>query len=408
MAKGAAQVPGGKKIHAAGLTRPHRVTVAPNIVRPIYDFSVGRERRLDPHRHSRTERRPGELVVPHPLKLDGRACDGTGHQSRVQGHVVGTVVAVASGSGHVNDIDLSVRHSQHFGQISPQGKRALRVGPHRHATVLQPCDRARGADRCVRQVRAGILGTNSLDLVWYRLGLTGGTYDDRLRAKLLQLAAQIGNIGKWDRVVAPARCRRQGIARGDRLLLALCGNRKKIAVPNDRDHAGKRSNRGFVERDQFRSVARRTDNSRKDHPRQPHILHVGRRTGQLSGQVDPIDRLADDGIVARLLRRCGGCDVSLQQIGICVRDFPEGRALPVRRGDDAVLDLQIFRADAEPPRRRRKKNAARFARLPLGWRFHFARPIDYRRCTARPVPVRCRRETMRIFSNPTSSSSAAI
>src|SRR5258708_19296194 len=94
-------------------------------------------------------------------------------------------------------------------------------------------------------------------------------------------------------------------------------------------------------------------------PRKPHILYVGRRSGQLSGQVDPIDRFADDGIVARLLRRSFACDVSLQQVGICACDFPESRTLPVRRSDNAGLGLQIFWADAEPPCSRRKKNAAR-------------------------------------------------
>jgi hypothetical protein len=34
------EIPGGEKIYAAGLTRPHRVTVAPDIVRPIRDRSV--------------------------------------------------------------------------------------------------------------------------------------------------------------------------------------------------------------------------------------------------------------------------------------------------------------------------------------------------------------------------------
>ena len=141
-----AQIPRGEKVHAAGLTRPHRMTVAPDIVRPVYDPSVGGERRFDPRRHSGAERCPGELVISHPLKLDGRACDGAGHQSRIQGHVVRAVVAVASCSGGVNDIDLTIIHSQHLGQISSQGKRALCVGPNRHAAVFQPRDRTGGAD----------------------------------------------------------------------------------------------------------------------------------------------------------------------------------------------------------------------------------------------------------------------
>jgi hypothetical protein len=73
-----------------------------------------------------------------------------------------------------------------------------------------------------------------------------------------------------------------------------------------------------------------------------------------------MDRLADDGIVAGPLRRCGGCDVSFQQAGISTCDFPERGALAVRSSDDAGLGLQIFGTDAEPPRRRRNKNAARF------------------------------------------------
>ena len=84
------------------------------------------------------------------------------------------------------------------------------------------------------QVRAGVLPANSLDLVWHRLGLTGGTHDDGLGPKLLQLSVQIGAIGKRHRVAAPARCRRQSIAGGDGLLFPFCGDREKIAVANDR------------------------------------------------------------------------------------------------------------------------------------------------------------------------------
>src|SRR5258706_7373257 len=105
--EGRAQGPSSEKIHAAGLTRPHRMAVAPKIVRPIYDLSVGCERPLDPHSHPWAERLPGELIIPHPLKLDGGAGDGAGHQRRVQGHVVRTVVAVAPRSRGMDDIDLT-------------------------------------------------------------------------------------------------------------------------------------------------------------------------------------------------------------------------------------------------------------------------------------------------------------
>jgi len=92
-------------------------------LRPITIFRRT-ARRLAPHRHCRTESGPGELVVPHPLKIDGRDCTRAATRAAPR-----TVVATRDGrsirSRHVNEIDIMHSDYQHFGQISTQGKRAL-------------------------------------------------------------------------------------------------------------------------------------------------------------------------------------------------------------------------------------------------------------------------------------------
>ena len=175
----------------------------------------------------------------------------------------------------------------------------------------------------------------------------------------LQLGVQPRHVGKLDRVVAPMRARGERVARGNRLLLAPGSNCKEIAIADDRDHPGKRAHGRLIECEKSCAVARRTNHPRKDHSRKPHVLDIGRRSRQLAGQIDTVDRLADDGIVTRLLRRRGECDISLQQAGTLFRELPKGRAPAVGRNDRATLDLQLFRADAKPTRRRGEKNAAR-------------------------------------------------
>src|SRR5260221_1328393 len=155
------------------------------------------------------------------------------------------------------------------------------------------------------------------------------------------------------------RARDERVAPGDRLLLAPGSNGKEIAIADDRDHPGKRANGRLVECKKSCAVARRTNHPRKDHSGQPHVLDVGRRSRQLAGQIDAVDRLADDRIVARLLRRRGECDISLQQAGTLFRELPKGRAPTIGRNDRATPDLQLFRADAKPTRRRGEKNATR-------------------------------------------------
>ena len=40
----------------------------------------------------------------------------------------------------IESSDLFGLHAQDFRQVAPEGKRALRVRPYGHVTVLQPCD----------------------------------------------------------------------------------------------------------------------------------------------------------------------------------------------------------------------------------------------------------------------------
>ena len=66
------QVPKRQKVHTAGLAGSHGVAVAPHIVGPIDNPAL---RRGPPQgaSPSRAYRRPGELVIAHPLQLDGPA-----------------------------------------------------------------------------------------------------------------------------------------------------------------------------------------------------------------------------------------------------------------------------------------------------------------------------------------------
>jgi len=198
----------------------------------------------------------------------------------------------------------------------------------------------------MRQVGAGIFGADPFGLVRHRHRLTGAAHDDGFRAQLLQLGVQTGHVGKLDRVVAPMRASGEHIASANRLLLSPSSNCKEIAVADDRDHPGKRAHGRLVECKKSGAVARRTNHPRKDHSRQPHVLDVGRRSRQLARQIDAVDRLADDGIVGRLLRRRGECDITLQQAGTLFRELPKGRASAIGSNDRAIPDLQLFRADA--------------------------------------------------------------
>jgi hypothetical protein len=79
------------------------VAVAPELVLPGHDAAGGVELRLQIERHGRAVGLPRELILAHPLQLHRPAVRGTREQRRVEGRVVGAVVAVAArafGMGH--------------------------------------------------------------------------------------------------------------------------------------------------------------------------------------------------------------------------------------------------------------------------------------------------------------------
>jgi len=118
-------VPSGKKVHTTGLAGSHGVAVAPHIVGPIDNSALRREGRLNAHGHRGAYRRPGELVIPHPLQLDGPAGQRTRDQGGVERDIVSAVVTVTAGPRYMNHVHVSAAHAQHLGEIAPQWKRAL-------------------------------------------------------------------------------------------------------------------------------------------------------------------------------------------------------------------------------------------------------------------------------------------
>ena len=127
LGKGDLQIPSRKQVDAAGLTRSHRVTIAPQVIRPVDNAALRRKRRLDLRRHGRSERGPRKFVVAHPLELDRPAWHGARNQGGVQGDVVRSVVTVAPGARRMDHVDLGVLHPQHLGEIAPQWKHPLGV-----------------------------------------------------------------------------------------------------------------------------------------------------------------------------------------------------------------------------------------------------------------------------------------
>ena len=286
------QIPGGEHVRARGRLRPRRMRVAPHVVVPVDDAAFGIERGLRLHRHRGTERLPGELVVAHPLQPHRFARHRAREQRGVERDVVGAVVAVAAGAFGVDAADLRRRHLQRLHQLAAQREHALRMGPDRVLVVLEFRDRGRGADRGMRHVGLGVGRLEDFRrarqqrrlLVADRLHLGGQ------RLQVLEQPRRIGQV----RARLPLRGLGERRARLDGLLLALGDDAEERAVAHHRDHALDRLRLGVVHRDQRRAVVRRTHHAAMHHAGQAQVLHVGRLAGDLAGNIEARDRLADD------------------------------------------------------------------------------------------------------------------
>ena len=193
------------------------------------------------------------------------------------------------------------RHLQRLDQLAAQREHALRMRPHRHLAVLEFGERARTARsrrapcrawcRPPRRVRA-FAGTAPCltPMVASLLGSDLMMLEDARRVRQLRPSVHFALF-------------EQRLARLDRLLLALGDDAEERAVAHHRDHARHRLDRRFVDAFERRAVARRAHHAAVHHAGQAHVLHVRGAAGHLRRDVEARDRLADDLVARRRLRR---------------------------------------------------------------------------------------------------------
>jgi hypothetical protein len=83
---------------AARRVRARAVGVAPDLVVPIDDPTLGGDRRPGAHHHGRTVGLPSEFILAHPLHAYRAALDCARQGRGVERHVVRAIVAVAAGA----------------------------------------------------------------------------------------------------------------------------------------------------------------------------------------------------------------------------------------------------------------------------------------------------------------------
>src|SRR3989442_6050398 len=79
-----------------------------------------------------------------------------------------------------------------------------------------------------------------------------------------------------------------------RLFFTFCDDAKKIPLTNDLDHAGNTPHRTLINTHQSRSNGRRENHSSMNHPGKPDVVHVRPGCGDLRGNIDARNGLADD------------------------------------------------------------------------------------------------------------------
>jgi len=124
--------------------RPGAVGIAPYLIDPVDDPAVRVERGFGAREHGRAVRLPAELVVAHPLQAHRPSGDGAAQQRGIEGHVVGAVVPVAARALEMHAADRVNVELECLGEVAPERKDAVRMGPYRQCAVLVFGNRANG------------------------------------------------------------------------------------------------------------------------------------------------------------------------------------------------------------------------------------------------------------------------
>ena len=211
--------------------------VAPELVAPLGDLAAGVEAAAHFDDHRRAERRPRELILAaplHPHRMAGAARE----QRRIERRVVGAVVAVAARAVAMDDRHVLLAQAEHARDLPAQLKTPLRVRPDTELAFAQPGQRARRADRGVREIGPGI-GRFEL-LLRFRAGPRLRDQRHGLAAELRQQLVDLRGLGQ--------RCARAPACRGargldglERLLLARGAHAHETAIDDHLHHSGQRA-----------------------------------------------------------------------------------------------------------------------------------------------------------------------
>ena len=99
---------------------PTVMTIAPDRVSPVDDFTFGVEIGFDLDRHRRSERRIRHLALSRPLHPYRPSVGFPGEQHGIERNVVGGVMSVAAGAFQMLDGDVLDRQLEHHRQIGAQ------------------------------------------------------------------------------------------------------------------------------------------------------------------------------------------------------------------------------------------------------------------------------------------------
>ena len=225
----------------------------------------------------------------------------------------------------MNAMHLLRCKTQKLGNRLPVGVDALSVAPDRHGTFVRQCHGARGADGRVCKVRARIgrcqRGGRRRD--------AGSFLEDReiLSRKLQERGGEL-RLLRQRRSLLPARRGSQRAHRLDRLELTLGHDRQKIPIADDRDDARHAFDGCHVHGRELRSIAWWAHDTRMQHARQSHVLHIRGSARYLGRNIDPRDRSIHHREASRILQ--GRHRPCLNVEKVRCHDFAVGEACSIR------------------------------------------------------------------------------
>ena len=137
---------------AAAAAGPLDVSRAPDLRRPVGRTAALVEIDMQGHQHGGADRLEAELFLAAPLQSDPAIRNAHGDQGRVEGRIVGAVVAIAARAMQVLRRDRLDRQAEHRSEVLAQRMHALAVRAHRQVTVAELGQGARRRHRGVRDV----------------------------------------------------------------------------------------------------------------------------------------------------------------------------------------------------------------------------------------------------------------